>query len=58
MLSVHAVEGLRASACLLLVAMLSIATYPTDHLASVLSHPRPAIALDAISNLLFYYIIF
>ena len=45
-----AVEGLKGCACHLLVAMPSIATFPTGLLASVLSLPRPVIALDAISN--------
>jgi len=35
-------------ACPLLVAMPSIATFLIDLLASVHSHPRPVIALDAI----------
>lgn len=38
------------------VVMLSIATYQTDLLVSVLSHPRLVIVLDAISN--FFYINF
>ena len=46
-----AVEVLEVFACLLLVAMPSIATFPTGHLVSVLSLPRPVIALDAISEL-------
>jgi hypothetical protein len=45
-----AVVGPKASACHLLVAMPSIATFPIDLSASVLSLPRPVIALDAISD--------
>ena len=50
-LLVLAVEVLRASVYLLLVAMPSIAISPTGHLGSVLSLPNPVIALDAISSL-------
>jgi hypothetical protein len=38
----------KASACHLLVAMPSIATFPIDLSASVVSLPRPVIALNAI----------
>lgn len=41
--------------CLPLVAMLSIATYPTGLLASVHLLPGPVIAFDAISKSLFLY---
>lgn len=47
---VLAVEEPKVFACLLLVAMQSIATFPTGPLVSVLSRPRPVIALDAITN--------
>lgn len=55
-LFVHAVVELKVLAYLLLVAMLSIATFQTDPLVSVLSLPKPVIALDAISSFKFYFI--
>lgn len=45
-----AVVELKGFAWPLPVAMPSIATFQTDPLASVHSHPRPVIALDAIFN--------
>ena len=45
-----AVVAPRPTVCLPLVAMPSIATYPIGLSASVLSLPRPAIVLDAISD--------
>lgn len=50
MLFVHAVEAQGGSACLPLAVMLSTAIFQIGHLASVLLHPRPAIASGAISR--------
>lgn len=45
-----AVVGQEQYACLLLVAMLSIATYQTGLLVTVLSLPKLVIVLDAITK--------
>ena len=45
-----AVGGQGGFAWLLLAVTPSTAIYPTGLLASVLSHPRPVIALDVVSS--------